>query len=262
MLSSCVAVLPGYSAAAYSEDAGQAHAVHQADRFAVTAAGMPVDEQCPQRSKHWSSVRVRTESAADQHSTMLLDEYLRPLSVPQSTGLDWIWITETLYISSGPPTQVTKCAGVISPDSLTKDTRRSLRLPLSASAALVIDQEQWESLYAKEPTTVRPIASITKLMTAMVVLDAKLPVDDVIQIQRSDIDTAKRSSSRLTIGIRLTRAELLRLALMASENRAASALARAYPGGETSFVAAMNRKAHELEYAGLAIRRSDWSEPG
>jgi serine-type D-Ala-D-Ala endopeptidase (penicillin-binding protein 7) len=248
MVLACVAALPGYAkAAAYSEGAGQAPAVHQAERFAVTPAGMPVDEQCPQRTKQdWSSVRVRTEAVTDQRPPMLLDEYLRPLSASQYTGLDWISITQTPYVSSGPTTQADKCPGIISPDSLTKDTRHSPRLPLSASAAVVIDQQQWKSLYAKEPTTVRPIASITKLMTAMVVLDARLPVDDVIQIQRQDIDTFKRSSSRLNIGIRLTRAELLRLALMASENRAASALARTYPGGEKSFVAAMNRKAHEL----------------
>ena len=116
-------------------------------------------------------------------------------------------------------------------------------LPLNASAALVIDQDQWQSLYAKQPTAVRPIASITKLMTAMVVLDAGLPSNELILIQRPDIDTLKRSSSRLSVGIRLTRAELLRLALMASENRAASALAGAYAGGKHAFVTAMNRKA-------------------
>jgi serine-type D-Ala-D-Ala endopeptidase (penicillin-binding protein 7) len=119
-------------------------------------------------------------------------------------------------------------------------------LSLSATTALVIDQRQWQSLYAKAPTTIRPIASITKLMTAMIVLDAKLPLHEPIQIQRLDVDRLKGSSSRLRVGMRLTRAELLRLTLMASENRAAAALARTYPGGQRAFVAAMNRRAREL----------------
>ena len=119
-------------------------------------------------------------------------------------------------------------------------------LRLNAAAAVVIDQREWQPLFAKEASAVRPIASITKLMTAMVVLDAGSPLEEVIRVERPDVDRLKGSSSRLRVGIRLNRKQLLQLALMSSENRAAAALARAYPGGTRAFVAAMNRKARAL----------------
>lgn len=125
---------------------------------------------------------------------------------------------------------------------------RSSGLPfdVEASIALIVDQDTREVLYSKNPQNVVPIASITKLMTAMVVLDAKQPMGEMITITQADVDTLKNSSSRLSVGARLTRRELLHLALMSSENRAAHALARRYPGGTTAFVRAMNNKAQAL----------------
>jgi D-alanyl-D-alanine endopeptidase (penicillin-binding protein 7) len=117
---------------------------------------------------------------------------------------------------------------------------------VKSNVALVIDQAQGETLYAKHEDQVAPIASITKLMTAMVVLDAQLPLDEMIAIDKADVDRMKHTHSRLPVGASLTRGELLRIALMASENRAAAALARSYPGGTESCVEAMNRKAAEL----------------
>lgn len=117
---------------------------------------------------------------------------------------------------------------------------------LKSSAVLVIDQADGRTLYAKNITAVQPIASITKLMTAMVVLDAKLDLGEPVAISEDDVDELKHTRSRLTIGTTLARDDLMRLALMASENRAASALARAYPGGTPAFVSAMNQKAVEL----------------
>lgn len=117
---------------------------------------------------------------------------------------------------------------------------------LRSGSALVVDQDTDRVLLAKNADQPRPIASLTKLMTAAVVLDAKQPLDQVIEITDADIDTLKWSSSRLRPGTRLTREELLKLALMSSENRAAHALARNYPGGLAACVAAMNRKAREL----------------
>ncbi|TXF13069.1 D-alanyl-D-alanine endopeptidase [Pelomicrobium methylotrophicum] len=114
---------------------------------------------------------------------------------------------------------------------------------LKSAAALVLDSESGAELYAKNSTEVMPIASITKLMTAMVVLDARLPLDELIAIDAADVDTLKHSGSRLRVGTVLPRRELLRLALMASENRAAAALARTYPGGTRAFVRTMNVKA-------------------
>lgn len=117
---------------------------------------------------------------------------------------------------------------------------------LKSSAALVIDQTDGHPLFAKNVDNVVPIASITKLMNAMVVLDAALPMDERIAISEADKDTIKGTRSRLQVGTVLTRRELLQLALMASENRAAEALTRMYPGGTRAFVAAMNQKAVEL----------------
>lgn len=119
-------------------------------------------------------------------------------------------------------------------------------LELGSSKALIINQETGETLYAKNTNTPTPIASVTKLMTAMVVLDAMLPLDEYLTVTNADIDTLKGTSSRLRIGTKLPRAEFLRLALMASENRAASALGRNYPGGLPAFIKAMNHKAYEL----------------
>jgi D-alanyl-D-alanine endopeptidase (penicillin-binding protein 7) len=119
-------------------------------------------------------------------------------------------------------------------------------LELKSGAALVLDQDTNEVLFAKNTQAVLPIASITKLMTALVVTDAGQPMDEVLTINGEDIDTEKGSRSRLRVGTALTREEMLRLALMASENRAANALGRNYPGGLPAFVAAMNRKAQAL----------------
>jgi len=119
-------------------------------------------------------------------------------------------------------------------------------LALQSSAALVLDQTSGAVLFEKNPTAVLPIASITKLMTAMVVLDAKPRLDETLVITEEDVDVLKGTRSRLKVGTHLAREEMLRLALMSSENRAAAALSRNYPGGREAFVAAMNRKAQEL----------------
>ncbi len=117
---------------------------------------------------------------------------------------------------------------------------------LRSSSALVVDQETGNLLYAKNPDRETPIASITKLMTAMVTLDAGLPLSEEITVESEDVDRLKGTRSRLALGATLAREELLHLALIASENRAAAALSRAYPGGREAFVTAMNAKAREL----------------
>lgn len=120
------------------------------------------------------------------------------------------------------------------------------RPEVRSSTALVVDAKDSSVLFARHDDAVRPIASITKLMTALVVLDGKQPLDEVITISREDRDGARGSASRLGVGTRLSRAELLHLALMSSENRAAQALARSYPGGLPVFMKAMNNKAGAL----------------
>ncbi len=120
-------------------------------------------------------------------------------------------------------------------------------LDVQSSAALVVNLQSGDVIYNKNVNAVAPIASITKLMTAMVVLDAKLPLDESIALTDEDLDLIKGTGSRLQLGTVLTRDEMLRLALMSSENRAASALARAYPGGVAAFVREMNLKAMALD---------------
>jgi D-alanyl-D-alanine endopeptidase (penicillin-binding protein 7) len=119
-------------------------------------------------------------------------------------------------------------------------------LSLKSSVALVLDQDTHEVLLAKNSQAVLPIASITKLMSAVIVTEARQPLDEVLTVTQDDVDTEKNSRSRLAVGTRLTRGEMLHLALMSSENRAAHALGRNYPGGLDAFVAAMNGKARSL----------------
>jgi D-alanyl-D-alanine endopeptidase (penicillin-binding protein 7) len=128
-------------------------------------------------------------------------------------------------------------------------SRASLSLDepgLRSSAALVLDETHSTVLYSRHADVAMPIASISKLVTALTVADAKQPMDEVIEITDEDRAIGKGASSRLAVGTRLTRGDLFHLALMASENRAAHALARNYPGGIAAFMPAMNEKAREL----------------
>ena len=129
-------------------------------------------------------------------------------------------------------------------------------LDLKSSVAYVIDQDTNEVLVSKNDQAVLPIASITKLMTGVVISEARLSMDESITITQDDVDTEKGSSSRLKVGTRLTRGELLHLSLMASENRAAHAWGRTHPGGLQAFVDLMNAKA-----AALGMRDTRYIEP-
>lgn len=129
-------------------------------------------------------------------------------------------------------------------------------LQLASAKALIVNQNTGEVIYAKNTNTPTPIASITKIMTAMVMLDAKLSMDDMLTVSNEDIDYLKGSSSRLSIGATLSRGEMLQLALMASENRAASAISRHYPGGKYAFIKAMNVKA-----IGLGMSNTEFMDP-
>ncbi|APX75856.1 D-alanyl-D-alanine endopeptidase [Achromobacter insolitus] len=117
---------------------------------------------------------------------------------------------------------------------------------LRSSTAYVQDLETSTVIFAKNENVVRPIASISKLMTAVVVVDANLPMDEMLEITDEDVDGLKHTTSRLRVGTKLSRGDMLHLALMSSENRAANALGRHYPGGLPAFVAAMNAKAQAL----------------
>jgi len=119
-------------------------------------------------------------------------------------------------------------------------------LGLHSSVALVVDQDTQEVLYSKNDHVVLPIASLTKLMTGLVIAEANLPMDERIRITQADVDTEKGSSSRLAVGTELSRGDLMHLSLMSSENRAAHALGRTFPGGMELFISRMNQRARSL----------------
>lgn len=120
------------------------------------------------------------------------------------------------------------------------------KLDIRSSSALIVDVNTGKTLYQKNATKVRPIASITKLMTALVVLDARQDLAQTLTIDKEDLDRVKHTHSRIRMGTKVTRRDALHLALMSSENRMASALARHYPGGRSAFIRAMNNKARQL----------------
>jgi D-alanyl-D-alanine endopeptidase (penicillin-binding protein 7) len=142
------------------------------------------------------------------------------------------------HVLAGP---AARSAGDVAGLNLTQDP-----LALASSVALVLDQSNSEVLFEKNAGVALPIASITKLMTGLLVVQAGQDMNEVLTITEDDVDREKHTSSRLKVGARMTRGNLLHIALMSSENRAASALGRNYPGGITAFVAAMNAKANEL----------------
>jgi D-alanyl-D-alanine endopeptidase (penicillin-binding protein 7) len=164
----------------------------------------------------------------------------------------------TQSLATAQNQQIASIAASGNPVSLNASPWKQLnksKLNLRSSSVLVIDH-QGNEVYAKDKDQPRPIASITKLMTAMVILDSKLPLDTRISITKDDRDLLRKTGSRLKYGARLTRQELLLLALMSSENRAAHALARTYPGGEAAFVQQMNHKA-----SALGMHSSHFADP-
>jgi D-alanyl-D-alanine endopeptidase (penicillin-binding protein 7) len=133
---------------------------------------------------------------------------------------------------------------------------------LQSHAAFIFDQASGRTLFTKNADMPLPIASITKLMTAMVILDGKLSLDEPVVIDAADVDTVKGSKSRLPVGSAFRREDLMRLALMASDNRAAAALGRTYPGGSSSFVDAMNAKAQKLSMTNTRFVDATGLAPG
>ncbi len=127
---------------------------------------------------------------------------------------------------------------------------------LAAGSALLVDLKTGKELYSSNPDLRLPIASVTKLMTAMVTLDAKLPLDEVLPVNIRDTKEMQGVFSRVRVGSELSRRDMLHLALMSSENRAAASLAHHYPGGQVAFIRAMNAKAKAL-----GMNRSHFVEP-
>ena len=159
--------------------------------------------------------------------------------------------TEALAADDEPPPQASVPTLTSDDRNLSFARRAGLHrvanpLQLTASVAYAVDASSGEVLYARNDLAILPVASLTKLVMAMVVLDSGASLNERITIADADIDRQRHSRSRLAVGTQLTRATALRLALMSSENRAAHALGRTYPGGRDAFVQRMNLKAREL----------------
>ena len=148
---------------------------------------------------------------------------------------------QRMAVAAIPVVPAVVSAGDLAGLNLTRDP-----LDLKSNVALVMDQSNSKVLFEKNSNVALPIASITKLMTSMVVVESNQNMDEMIEVTNDDIDREKNSSSRLRVGSILSRSNMLHIALMSSENRAASALGRNYPGGLPAFVAAMNAKAKAL----------------
>ena len=208
------------------------------------SSGLSVGQSITVKSKVGASQTLSKSSKKVTHQKTVVRETLSPRSTKKLANRGVI--TKNSQRSRNVVTQ-TKML----PVPATADERKSVsgRLQIASSSAMVVDAATGRLLFSKNASDTKPIASITKLMTAMVSLDANPSMDEVLQITEADVDHLKQTSSRLPIGTRLTRYEMLRLALMSSENRASSALARNYPGGKTAFITAMNSKATKLGMA-------------
>jgi len=194
-----------------------------------------VHKSAQKSSRKKSQVAVKSQAAPSKKSRQSADLQAKAGALRISTRLHSLPLAPDMSSASG----------------LSYGERLGLRssvdrLDLSSSVALVMDQETNEILFSKNDSAVLPIASLTKLMTGLVVADANLPMGELITITANDIDTYKGSRSRLAVGTTLTRGELMHLSLMSSENRAAHALGRTYPGGMKEFVTQMNAKARSL----------------
>ena len=161
--------------------------------------------------------------------------------VVRSHGTRKVAYQRVAYAPSIPAVPPVLSAGDLAGLNATRDP-----LALKSNAALVLDQSSSQVLFDKNSNVPLPIASITKLMTGLVVVEARQDMNEILEVTSDDIDRERNSSSRLRVGSRMSRANMLHIALMSSENRAASALGRNYPGGLPAFVMAMNAKAKSL----------------
>jgi serine-type D-Ala-D-Ala endopeptidase (penicillin-binding protein 7) len=148
--------------------------------------------------------------------------------------------------TSKPSTSKPSAAAKASAPRVSSTKARTTTPDVRSAAVLVVDRADGSVIFSRKAEAAAPIASITKLMTALVVLEGKQPLDELVEITTEDRSRGKGAPSRLAVGTKLSRSDLLHVALMSSENRAAHALGRSYPGGERAFVRAMNAKAKAL----------------
>lgn len=214
-----------------SSGAREAASTAQARQSKKSGVAQQTDKR-PRKTLTASKNSRKTSALAPQQKTV------RKIVVRNGKRQTVVRKVPVQVVSAVPPVVT---AGNIAGLHLTHDP-----LALESNVALVVDQTTGRVLFEKNAHIALPIASITKLMTALVVIEAHQNMNEVLEVTDEDVDRERYSSSRLRVGSRLTRDDMLRIALMSSENRAASALGRHYPGGQPGFVAAMNAKAKAL----------------
>lgn len=212
----------------------------------AVVASVPSKQAVAQPSQAAGSL----QRAAPQRSTAQSSSSKQPVAAPRSQRTQ-AQASPTPRLSSRPVAMAAPApAAASAPLSVSYAERMGLRdvdtLDLNSSVALVMDAETQEILVGKNEQAILPVASLTKLMTGILIADADLSLDEVITITNADVDRLKNSGSRLAVGTRLTRGQALHLAMMSSENRAAHALARTFPGGVNQFVRLMNEQARSL----------------
>jgi serine-type D-Ala-D-Ala endopeptidase (penicillin-binding protein 7) len=186
---------------------------------------------------------------------------------PQATGwklaLPALLIAATSFVVQARSKDAPEPPAPAAPAVVAKEVppAQQLRLPVNAKHVVVIDDATGKVLMARDANTVVPIASLTKLLTAMVVLDAKLDPNEKLRITSDDVDTLKHSRSKVRVGTQMSRQSALEMALISSENRAASALARNFPGGEAGFVKAVNAKVRALGLRNTSIAEATGLSP-
>ncbi|HWK70215.1 MAG TPA: D-alanyl-D-alanine endopeptidase [Burkholderiaceae bacterium] len=220
--------------------------------FALSTAATPV--QARAETKSTQAQKVQAKKAAPR-KTSARKAAKRKTAKVASAGKPRIVRRQNLRPASYAPSAQGSLAAPpqAGASEAELDTRQAV---LRSEVAFVQDLESSHVLYDKNSDEVRPIASISKLMTALVVAEAGLPMDETLEISDADVDRLRHSRSRLRVGTQLSRATMLHLALMSSENRAAHALGRYYPGGMPAFVRAMNDKARAL-----GMRKTHFVEP-
>jgi D-alanyl-D-alanine endopeptidase (penicillin-binding protein 7) len=180
--------------------------------------------------------KVVAPSGTPQGSRSVADATNKPSTKANSSAL------KSSSVKPSTATRARTTAGVAAAGVVAAGSISAVR----SNVVLVQDLSSNTTLFSRNDDVARPIASITKLMTAIVIVDANQSMSDIIEVTSSDVDTVKHSRSRLPVGTKLSRGDMMHLALMSSENRAANALGRHYPGGMSAFVAAMNSKAKQL----------------
>ncbi|HEY0847914.1 MAG TPA: D-alanyl-D-alanine endopeptidase [Noviherbaspirillum sp.] len=209
--------------------------------YAATATKASAKKQVVKKSAAKAKSRVAVRKTGRTAKSSTVSARARAAKPMTTAGRKASASYQSVAFSPSAPAAPVMSAGDLAGLHTTRDP-----LALKSNAALVIDQTNAHVLFEKNARIALPIASLTKLMTALIVVEARQSMDEVLQVTSDDIDREKNSSSRLRVGARMTRANMLHIALMSSENRAASALGRHYPGGLPAFVAAMNAKARAL----------------